>query len=262
MSEKITSIADSLETDPQLLPDMPFLLQDLWSLGSSVAIIIDALKRLPLDPERTHMLDLGCGKGALSVQVAEKLGFRVLGIDAEPAFLKVAEQQAQKHRVGHLCEFREQDLHQFLIDHHDFDLVILAALGGILGTYRETIAKLRRQIRPGGFIGIDDGYLKQGERVARKGYHHYRSLAATLSELTAHGDQVIYQASTAELSKEINDDYFRIISARGKELIALKPEIKTQVEAYIALQAEECQVIDRDIEGAVWLIQKKDSKPT
>lgn len=261
MSEKIQqSIADSLEADALLLPHMPFLLQDLWALGSSVPIIIEALQGLQLRPERTRVLDLGCGKGAVSVQIADKLGFRVLGIDAEPSFLKQAEQQAQKHQVAHLCEFRKQDIHQFIAEDHDFDVVLLASLGGILGDFTETMAKLRRQVRSDGYILIDDGYLKQCERLDRKGYGHYRSLEVTQRELTAHGDQIIYQTSTSAISKEINDEYLRLICARGKELAALKPEIQIQLDAYIALQAEECQVIDRDIEGTLWLIQKKESR--
>ena len=70
------SIADSLEADQNLLPHMPFLLQDLWALGSSVDHILELTASLDLKPDQTRILDLGCGKGAAAIQIAERFGFR------------------------------------------------------------------------------------------------------------------------------------------------------------------------------------------
>ena len=122
MSEKTKqSVADSLETDKLLLPHMPFLLQDLWALGSSVDSIIEVLRPLRLDASQTKVLDLGCGKGAVSVQLAVKFGFHVLGIDAMVPFLDIASEKARLHTVSHLCEFKQQDIHQFLLTDHQFE---------------------------------------------------------------------------------------------------------------------------------------------
>jgi cyclopropane fatty-acyl-phospholipid synthase-like methyltransferase len=42
---------------------------------------------LPLSSDSAKVLDLGCGKGAVSVQIASKFGFDVVGIDAMSEFL-------------------------------------------------------------------------------------------------------------------------------------------------------------------------------
>ena len=83
------SVADSLESEIKLLPYMPYLLQDLWALGSSVDQILDLFSTLPLSYGAAKVLDLGCGKGAVSVQIASKFGFEVVGIDAMPEFLNL-----------------------------------------------------------------------------------------------------------------------------------------------------------------------------
>ncbi len=82
------SIANSLELDKHLLPYMPFLLQDLWALGSSIDYIKDIIGFLNLPRDYPNVLDLGCRKGAVSIQIASQFGFRVTGIDVMEAFLE------------------------------------------------------------------------------------------------------------------------------------------------------------------------------
>ena len=47
-----------------------------------------------------------------------------------------------------------------------------------------------------------------------------------------------------------------LIEKRGKELVAQHPALEDDINAYIQLQAEECDVINNQIEGALWLLQK------
>ena len=257
MTEKFQqSIADSLEIDLQLLPHLPFLLQDLWALGSSLEQIIQVLKPLQLPKEEFRALDLGCGKGAVSIRLAEEYGIRVLGIDAMTPFLEVARQKARQHRVDLLCEFQESDIHEFVKTDRVFDLVVLASLGGILGNFRQTISKLRRQVRENGYIIIDDGYLRKGSRLNRKGYEHCRSHKEAVTELTSYGDLLLQEVSTQDLTRQINRHYFAVIEKRGKQLISAHPELESLIKNYIELQAEENRVIEEKIAGALWLLQK------
>jgi cyclopropane fatty-acyl-phospholipid synthase-like methyltransferase len=250
------SIADSLEVDKKLLPYIPSLLQDLWALGSSVDCIIDVVGSLTLPPAQTKLLDLGCGKGAVSIQSASKLGLKVVGVDRMTAFLEDARQKATEYHVSHLCEFINQDIMEFVSAEHGFDLVILASLGGIFGSFKNTIAILRTQIRSGGYILIDDGYLRKADSLKRKGYEHYKNHEDTIKELTACGDLLLQEINTTDASLKINDEYMISIEQRGKELVAQYPELEDSINAYIHLQAEECDVINNQIEGALWLLQK------
>ena len=250
------SVADSLETDKKLLPYMSYLLQDLWALGSSVDQTLDTIRTLPLFSDNTKFLDLGCGKGALSVQIAAKFGFAVVGIDAMPAFIKVAQKKASEYEVADLCTFIEQDIHTYVIDTHDFDVVILASLGGIFGSIKNTIKKLRAQVKTDGYMVIDDGYLTRRTFLDRKGYTHYRNYEKTVEELTIFNDQLLTEISTAEASKKINDEFLKVIEKRSIELIDQHPELGKDFTSYIDLQREECDILNRELEGMIFVLKK------
>ncbi len=173
------SVANSLEVEEHLLQHMPYLLQDLWALGSSVDQILDLIGTLPLSSDSVKVLDLGCGKGAVSVKIASNFGFDVVGVDAMTEFLKDAYKKSSEYQVSNLCAFIEQDILTYMIEKHSFDIVILASIGGVLGSNEDTIKKLRTQVRSGGYILIDDGYLKRGEVLRRKGYEHCRNYKKT-----------------------------------------------------------------------------------
>lgn len=252
------SIDDSLEVEKHLLPYMPYLLQDMWVLGSSEDHIFEALRDLNLPSDQTTVLDLGCGKGGVSVRLAEKFGFKVTGVDVMDVFLDDARTKAEEHHVSHLCQFINQDIHEFVSDDHHFDVVILASLGGILGDLNQTVSKLRNQVRTGGYLLIDDGYLRDKNSLDRKGYDHYRNHQNTINELTMYNDKIIREISTTEFSLKINDEYLSLIRKRGAELIKKHSELKDDITTYIRLQEEECDIIENEIEGALWLIQKSE----
>jgi SAM-dependent methyltransferase len=250
-------VADSLEVERRLLPHMPYLLQDLWSLGSSVDQIIEVVGSLDLPAEGAGILDLGCGKGALIIQLAAKYNLQVTGVDAMTEFLEDAREKAEEYRVSHRCLFREQDIRMFVLMEHDFDLVILASLGGVLGSLENTVASLRTQVRTDGYIIIDDGYLKTKKRLHRKGYEHYRDHGSTVRELTSSGDRLVREVDTTDSSNIINEEYLEVIRKRCRELSLGHPELKEELFRYVRLQEEECCVLKEEVEGALWVLQKK-----
>ena len=250
------SVADSLEVEEKLLPLMPYLLQDLWAMGCSVDQVLTLIGSLKLTGKPVKILDLGCGKGAVSIQIAAKFGFHVTGIDAMPEFLKTAKDKANEYKVPQLCAFIEFDILQYVLKAHDFDAVILASLGGALGSNKTTVEKLRSQVKKGGYIIIDDGYLKRRDRISRSGYGHYRNYETTKLELTAFNDELLAEISTNETSKAINDSYLEFVNIRAQELIGQKPELKARLESYIQQQKEECDILERELEGTIWVLRK------
>jgi len=259
MSNKTNkTVADSLETDALLLPYMPYLLQDLWALGCSVQPIIDSIGTLNLSTGDTTVLDLGCGKGAVSIRIASEFGFQVTGVDLMEPFLADARKKAGESHVSHICDFKRYDILEYVTEEHAFDLVILASLGGIFGSLRDTVSRLRSQVKAGGYMIIDDGYLKHTRSLNRKGYTHYRDHEKAIKELTFYQDRLLKEVSTSELSAEINTEYLTAIRKRGKELVEQHPELAKNIKAYIHLQEEECDIINNQIEGTLWLLQKTD----
>ncbi|MEA1897026.1 MAG: class I SAM-dependent methyltransferase [Bacteroidota bacterium] len=250
------SVANSLEAENRLLPHMPWLLQDLWAMGSSVDQILDLLSTLPLASDTVRVLDLGCGKGAVSVQIAENFGFKVVGVDAMPEFVKYASEKSSECQVSDLCTFIEQDILTYIIDKHNFDIVILASLGDIFGSNKNTINKLRTQVRPGGYIIIDDGHLKNRDSLSRKGYRHYRNHEKTIEDLTIFNDRLMAEIPTAEASKKIYNEYLKVIEKRSIELVDQYPELEKDLINYLYLQREECDILNSELEGMIWVLEK------
>lgn len=249
-------ISKSLEVEKKLLPHMPFLLQDMWALGSAVNHIIDMIQSLNLPPDKTKVLDLGCGKGGVSVQIAAKFGYKVVGIDAMGDFLEYARKKAEEMHVGDLCQFLKMDILEYVSCKHDFDIVILASLGGILGSIKDTVYSLKNQVRANGFMLIDDGHFKEGHEIERSGYEHYKDHENTIKELTRYGDHLIEEIDTTEVSKRINEEYLKAITVRGEQLMETLPDLRQTIQNYIDLQKEECEYIDQHINGALYTLQK------
>lgn len=258
MKKKIElSLARSLETTPDFLPYLPALLVDLWDLGCSLDQIVEMVGQLNLLPDKTEILDLGCGKGAVSITLAKKFGISVTGIDASKAFLKVAIQKAKGYQAFHLCRFEFGDIREYTQKERDFDLVIYASMGNVLGNFREIVGKLRRMVHPDRYILIDDGFLKSEHKIDREGYEHYLQHEEVIRQLTSFGDEIIHEVIMPdETVHSINYGYLDSIKKRSKELLAKKPELEEAVSDYIRTQEIECETLDKYVMGAVWLLQR------
>ena len=249
-------IAESLESRRELLPYMPELLVDLWALGSSVHQIVELVRPLALPAGDTRILDLGCGKGAVSVLIAEEFGFRARGIDGFAPFLEEAKGRAREHGVAELCDFRLGDMNEAVEKIRGFDVVIYASVGRALGSFAEAVGKMRKTLRPEGYMVIDDGFLKKGVALSRKGYGHYAPHEETLRQLQSHGDKILREESTEAQTLEINAEYLDVITKRAEELKTARPELADLLDEYVEGQRQECEVIDEYISGAIWLLQK------
>jgi SAM-dependent methyltransferase len=248
-------VAQMMEVDVRLLPFLPELLADLQGLGSRPDEIADALQAAGA-PAGGTVLDLGCGKGAVSVTLAERFGARVVGVDAFPPFLEAARVLAAERSVAHLCTFREGDIVEVLRGEASDDVVLLVSVGPLLGDHRRTLEGLRRQVRPGGLVLIADGFLAEGVD-ALPGYEGCSSRSATLRQLAAFGDVLVRESVTppAETRAE-NDRYIALIRGRAERLRRTRPDLVALVDAYVARQEHEVAQIERGFVCATWILRR------
>lgn len=250
-------ISNAFNAPAEIGPWLTELVEDMWALGSTPDAVVEILAPLDLPRGDTHALDLGCGKGAASVTLARELGFRATGVDLCEPFLEEAERKAAEYGVTGLCEFKHGDLKHFLGQAADYDIVILISLGAILGGFDESVGSMRKAVRSGGYIIIDDGYLNSATNLDRRHYRHYSPHEKTLELLTSHGDTIVTERIySREETRAICDLYIASISRKAGEIIKENPGIAGPMERYIDSQKEECEIIDRYITGAMWLIQK------
>jgi cyclopropane fatty-acyl-phospholipid synthase-like methyltransferase len=252
------SMSESMEAHPDILPYLPQLLTDMWALGSSPEKIVEIVRSLKLPEDTTRVLDLGCGKGAVCIQLAKHFGFKVVGVDACEPFLAEARIKAREHSVESQCEFIRTDIRDFVKTAKGYDLAVLASLGGIFGGYKQTVNILRATVRSGGYLIIDDGFLKGERPLTRSGYTHYLSYNRAIENLTAQGDKLIREVIlTNEENSAIDREYINKLKERSSPLLKKNPELKQLIDEYIKNQEMECDVIENNLTGAIWLIQKR-----
>jgi len=108
--------------------------------------------------EGSLILDLGCGNGRIAVNLA-KLGYRVVGVDVSPVFIRDAFEKAKMHGVEDKVNFRTGDARRIDEEFNGnvkFDATIMYWTT-IIGYYDESVdADILRRIRR---VTCDNGYL-------------------------------------------------------------------------------------------------------
>lgn len=129
---------------------LPRLFEGLDALGGQPRLTARLAQQAGLGP-RARVLDLGCGKGAVAVELARRNGCRVTGIDACEPFVESARALAERRGVAHRCVFRVGDFHH-LRRERLFDGVVMLNAAPL----ERAAAICRRVTGPGGVYIIDD----------------------------------------------------------------------------------------------------------
>ena len=257
MDNDITNnkLAKSLTADTtDIIPFLPYLLQDLWELGSSGQEMLALLRRhVPVTTSFTA-LDLGCGKGAVSVTLAKALGVRCKGIDLIGDFIQVAREKAIEHGVDGLCEFAGGDIKQAVLSERNYDLAIFGAVGDVLGDRTETLRALMSAIRPGGYLLFDDGYRLPDDDRELLFDGEYPTLTEW-QELFKKAGLLLIAYSPAE-DRPNDDRDFQCISQRAQELIREYPQHREMFEHYVQNQRDEYDDLAQRVIGVTFLLQK------
>ncbi|HPG41715.1 MAG TPA: class I SAM-dependent methyltransferase [bacterium] len=249
------SILESLDgRNDELLPFIPYLLQDMWELGSLPQDIIKLIRkhRLPLD-HTGKILDLGCGKGAVSITLAQEFGCRVLGIDGVPDFITAAQHQARLHKVEELCTFQSGDMRELVCTLVNFDLALLGSIGPVFGDLETTINSVVPCLKNNGYLLIDDGYLKEDSQIQKQGYCKRGEILQQIDRCPVRIIDEYYINDTA--LGDLSDVMYAQIKNRVAELIAKYPQQRHLFESYLQTQEEEFAVLENDMQGVTWLLQ-------
>lgn len=104
-----------------------------------------------------HVLDVGCGTGAIALAVASRLGAgKVRGIDPSPEMIEVATEKATK--AGAAADFQVAAIERLPFPDASFDLVTSSLMLHHLppDVKRAGLAEVWRVLKPGGrFVAVD-----------------------------------------------------------------------------------------------------------
>jgi ubiquinone/menaquinone biosynthesis C-methylase UbiE len=105
-----------------------------------------------------HVLDVGCGSGVVTRELAKRVapGGSVVGLDPSPAFLEIARQYALETELSDLISFQEGDCRQLGFPDASFDVVVAVTVLAHVPGAEKALPEMVRVARPGGRVGVFD----------------------------------------------------------------------------------------------------------
>jgi len=165
----------------------------VWKYGSGVLNLLE-----PRSGE--HILDLGCGTGELSAQIA-KSGAFVTGLDASSAMIERARAQFPALEHPHL-EFTVQSATEMTFE-TEFDAIFSNAALHWIRPPEAVVRNMARALKPGGRLTLEMGghgnvqgivdaleAVLSHERIAIQNPWYFPSVSQYAALLEAHGLQV------------------------------------------------------------------------
>lgn len=241
-------------TDTAIFPYLAYILQDFWEIGTSPKEVITLLERQKLNHAQLEVLDLGCGKGAVSIELADKFRYYCLGIDGIKEFISEAKRVAKEHAVDALCEFRVGDIRKEISNLGKYDIIILGAIGQVFGNYYETLTTMLPHLKDDSVIIIDDGYIENNDGISNASVLEKEEL---LHQVDKAGMMICDEIRADQEVFDNNEHDLQLLVQRCEELKVKYPEKASLFQSYIENQRKEYTTLEKDIVCSIMLIKNK-----
>jgi ubiquinone/menaquinone biosynthesis C-methylase UbiE len=253
IEESVVEAMDGL--DKKLYPFLPFIMQDLWEFGTSAEVIKKLIQKHSQNFSDLNILDLGCGKGCVCIKLAKEFGCSCLGIDAVKEFIGEARIKSKEWQVDERCKFVVGDLRTKISELDKFDVIILGAIGPVLGNYKKTLSLLNEHLNKNGIIIIDDSYID-----SENNFTHPQILKKNIiiEQINKAGMQLLDENIIAKDELKSSDDFiFEKIIKRCNQLIEMYPDNSQIFLDYIITQQQENEILERKVTCSTMVIKRK-----
>jgi cyclopropane fatty-acyl-phospholipid synthase-like methyltransferase len=242
--------------DDRVVPFLPSILQDAWEIGTDPETVVGLVRRHARDHSRLRVLDLGCGKGAVTVRLAETFGCDCLGIDAIREFVDFAGAKAEEAGVARLCRFEVADMRERIESLGRYDVIVLGAIGPVFGDYLATLGALAPHLAEGGIVVVDDAYLPDDSPRTRP---QVLKRGEMLRQVAAAGMRVVEEVRfTSDEIERADQGIFRDLERRCAELAREHPELKDVFEEYVRRQIQENAFLESEAVCVVLALKRQD----
>jgi len=196
-----------------------------------------------------RVLDVGCGSGAVTREIARRVGSRGLavGVDPSSALLAVARELAREAGFDDRVEFREGNALRLPFPDRSFDVVVCVTVLSHVPGGEAAIPELVRVLRSGGRLGVFDldtdmtAFTHPNRALTRR-------IVAAASDATAVNGWLVRQLPLLFQRAGIVD-----VRARG-----FFP-LETDLQSFYAGMADRCAEVAvkagviTELEGRAWL---------
>ncbi len=206
-------VAYALEIDPALLAFAPELLADLDVLGADASMIVEALGTVGI-AEQSTVIDLGCGKVGSRLPSPRRwaAGSSASTCSSHSSTWPEQPRRLQGSGSSAFPECRHRRLGGTT---EPADAVLYAAFGDALGPLDVTMTAIRRYAKPGGFVVVNDSYLREPTTAVFPGFENYTDLSGTRQRLTACGDELILELLEPDNEDTADTGEAELLAARA-----------------------------------------------
>jgi cyclopropane fatty-acyl-phospholipid synthase-like methyltransferase len=247
-----TAFQHSLDlTSEELEAYVPELLKGLWELGSMPEYIIKIFESNHLGNDML-ITDLGCGKGAVLVKLAEHFEIKSAGIDLVTDFIEEANKYAIDLGVSEKLTFQTADITEAIKTITNQDMVIYGYDAEILGDLECTLNHLKNCIKA-------DGYILLEFMFADKVSEDLVTEPVMKDIITQSGFQILDRINwNRETLKQINRKNTAIIQENVNRLILQYPDKQEVFNEYLLNQIEECEALENEYFCTTLLLRQSD----
>ena len=251
------SISMAMEcTNEKLIKYLPYILQDSWKLGSPPEEIIEIIKKYKQDYSNLNILDLGSGKGAVSIKISSELRCKCFGIDAIEDFVIFSKNKSKEYSVDNICSFEKNDIRVRIKTLKKFDVIILGAIGPVFGDYYSTLLQVSPHLNYGGLIIICDAYVEDGFKTDYPGVFQKKEI---LEQINNAGMEILEEKTkfdNTQIELEYKNEYNNL-NKRCMELIDKYPEDKELFIEYSERQKEFYWKLSNEVIGVIFVLKIK-----
>lgn len=254
VEESIIAAMDREGNDIDLIKYLPYILQDFWEMGTSSEEIIEIIKKHKNYYSNLTVLDLGSGKGTVSIKLASELKCNCFGIDAIDEFIAFSNNKAKELYVDNICKFEVNDIRERIKTLGKYDIIILGAIGSVLGDYYSTLLQLAPHLNNDGLIIVNDEYVEEDN----KDYPNLIQKNDILIQINKARMEVI-DSITNDDSRKINEGHetqYKNLQKRCMELIEKYPEKRNIFLEYIEKQKMEYEILANEIISVILVIKQ------
>jgi ubiquinone/menaquinone biosynthesis C-methylase UbiE len=252
LEESIAFAMDSNQ-DTEIIPFLPYILQDFWELGTPPEMVINLIQKNCKNYSNLNVLDLGCGKGATSVKLSAALKCNCYGIDGIPEFIETAKGKAKEYGVETLCRFEVGDIREKIEELDKFDVIILGATGPIYEDYCIALTTLSKYLTDEGIIIIEEAYTDDTSTFSHPFIFPLKKLLKQFeqAEMTLIDEIVDKYSEFANSAKEMEN-----ITIRCNELKIMYPEKSSLFENYMQNQATAYEMLENKGDGSIMVVKR------
>jgi cyclopropane fatty-acyl-phospholipid synthase-like methyltransferase len=245
-------VSESLDADERLRPFLPALLQDLWSLGFTPEHTLKLLERYGVAKRRgVSVLDLGCGKGAALIRLAQEFGWPGEGVDLVPEFIDDARRRAVESGVADRVRFDVADMARVAREGQPVDLILFGLDSDALGTLEESLTIVRSRLAAAGHVVLNTVWKRGQEPQPDAAMSEVETKdAVNAAGLVVVGEEIL-APEWVRAQNRINTDHIR---RRADELGQRHPEAQGWFAEYVLRQEEECSRLEEDLVCVVLLL--------